>query len=60
MYNDPLSNVEVDRLVIAIDFGTTFSSVAYARLPIGMYLEDVDLTHHVGCIGKFKGYEVPA
>jgi hypothetical protein len=60
MYNDPVSNIETERLVIAIDFGTTFSSVAYAQLPIGMAPEDVDLARHVHCIGKFKGYEVPA
>jgi hypothetical protein len=59
-YYDPVSNAGVERLIVAIDFGTTFSSVAYARLSIGMSPEDVDLDHHVSCIGKFKGFEVPA
>lgn len=58
MDHDPISNVKVDRMVIAIDFGTTFSSVAYIAIPKGMSPESLDV-RHVRCIGNYPGYEPP-
>ncbi|KAF2258275.1 hypothetical protein CC78DRAFT_621938 [Lojkania enalia] len=52
------SSATPDRLIIAIDFGTTFSSVAYVRLNSGMRAEDVGLTNVV-CINDFPGYCPP-
>jgi len=45
-------------IVIAIDFGTTFTSVAYTVVPRGVLPEDVDITQ-VKCIGNYPGYEPP-
>ncbi|KAH7378746.1 hypothetical protein BKA66DRAFT_610262 [Pyrenochaeta sp. MPI-SDFR-AT-0127] len=56
METDPISNVHEDRIVIAIDFGTTFSSVAYTILPKGMRAEDVNV-RRVKCIGNYPGYD---
>ncbi|KAF2624064.1 hypothetical protein BU25DRAFT_348820 [Macroventuria anomochaeta] len=56
--HDPISNTEADRMIIAIDFGTTFSSVAYAVLPRGVAPERIDL-RHIKCIGNYPGYEPP-
>ena len=53
-----LSNVYEDRMIIAIDFGTTFSSVAYTVIPKGVSPENVDI-RHVKCIGNYPGYEPP-
>ncbi|CAN9331808.1 unnamed protein product [Alternaria alternata] len=53
-----LSNVYEDRMIIAIDFGTTFSSVAYTVIPRGVSPENVDISH-VRCIGNYPGYEPP-
>ncbi|KAI8933218.1 hypothetical protein NX059_009853 [Plenodomus lindquistii] len=56
MNHDPISNVRDHRLIIAIDFGTTFSSVAYAVLPRGVRPETV-LHTQVQCIKNYPGYE---
>jgi hypothetical protein len=53
-----ISNVQKDRMIIAIDFGTTFTSVAYTVIPIGVLPEKVDISH-VKCIGNYPGYEPP-
>ncbi|CAN9285841.1 unnamed protein product [Alternaria alternata] len=53
-----LSNLYEDRMIIAIDFGTTFSSVAYTVIPRGVSPENVDISH-VRCIGNYPGYEPP-
>ncbi|KAL1794641.1 hypothetical protein ACET3X_006457 [Alternaria dauci] len=58
MDHDPISNVHEDRMIIAIDFGTTFTSVAYTIIPKGVLPERVDISH-VKCIGKYPGYEPP-
>ena len=44
------------RMVIAIDFGTSFTSVAYTVIPRGVLPEDVDISQ-VKCIGNYPGYE---
>jgi hypothetical protein len=54
-----ISNVQKDRMIIAIDFGTTFTSVAYTVLPIGVLPEKVNISH-VKCIGNYPGYEPPS
>ncbi|KAF1849715.1 uncharacterized protein K460DRAFT_360566 [Cucurbitaria berberidis CBS 394.84] len=59
MEHDPISNIEENRIIVAIDFGTTFSSVAYAVLPWGMPAERVDI-QMVNCIGNYPGYEPPS
>lgn len=46
------------RMVIAVDFGTTFTSVAYTVIPRGVLPEDVDISQ-VKCIGNYPGYEPP-
>jgi hypothetical protein len=46
------------RMIIAIDFGTTFTSVAYTVIPRGVLPEDMDISH-VKCIGNYPGYEPP-
>lgn len=56
--HDPVNNIEDDRIIVAIDFGTTFSSVAYATLERGVSPEDVDI-RNVKCIGNYPGYEPP-
>jgi len=58
MEHDPVSNVNEDRIIIAIDFGTTFSSVAYTVLPKGLSPEGIDI-RKVKCIGNYPGYEPP-
>lgn len=58
MDGDPVCNIRANRLIIAIDFGTTFSSVAYAVLPKGLPPEGIDL-QGVKCIGCYPGYEPP-
>ncbi|KAF2707547.1 Hsp70 family protein-like protein [Pleomassaria siparia CBS 279.74] len=58
MEHDPVSNVKEDRIIIAIDFGTTFSSVAYTVLPKGLSPEKVNVSR-VKCIGNYPGYEPP-
>lgn len=55
---DPIENTRVDRLVIAIDFGTTFSSVAYAIIPKGTVANEINI-REVRCIGNYPGYEPP-
>jgi len=55
---DPINNVREDRLIIAIDFGTTFSSVAYTVIPKGVSAEEVDL-RSVECVGNYPGYDPP-
>lgn len=55
---DPLHLLDQERLIIAIDFGTTFSSVAYALLPKGMSTEQIRLKD-IKCIGAYPGYEPP-
>lgn len=56
MEHDPVSNVKEDRIIVAIDFGTTFSSVAYAVLRKGVRPEMIDF-RDVKCIGNYPGYE---
>jgi hypothetical protein len=58
MDHDPISNIREDRIIIAIDFGTTFSSVAYAVLQKGVAPENVDI-RRVKCIGRYPGYDIP-
>ncbi|KAF2124677.1 hypothetical protein P153DRAFT_325969 [Dothidotthia symphoricarpi CBS 119687] len=58
MEHDPVSNIQEDRMIIAIDFGTTFSSVAYTVVPKGTPPERVDI-RQVRCIGNYPGYEPP-
>jgi hypothetical protein len=58
MEHDPVSIVTEDRIIIAVDFGTTFSSVAYAVLPKGVRPDKVSV-HKVECIGNYPGYEPP-
>jgi hypothetical protein len=55
---DPIENTQVDRLVISIDFGTTFSSVAYAIVPRGTDASEINI-RDVQCIGNYPGYEPP-
>jgi hypothetical protein len=56
MQYDLVSQMSEHRMIIAIDFGTTFSSVAYSVLPAGTSPDQVSL-HHVRCIGRYPGYE---
>lgn len=58
MDHDRISNVHEDRMIIAIDFGTTFTSVAYTVIPRGVLPEKVDISH-VKCVGNYPGYEPP-
>jgi hypothetical protein len=53
---DLVSQMAEHRMVIAIDFGTTFSSVAYSVLAAGTSPDQISL-HHVRCIGRYPGYE---
>ncbi|KAH7385873.1 hypothetical protein BKA66DRAFT_548581 [Pyrenochaeta sp. MPI-SDFR-AT-0127] len=54
--HDPVNNFSEDRIIVAVDFGTTFSSVAYALLPRGVLPDDIDI-RNVKCIGNYPGYE---
>jgi hypothetical protein len=54
--HDLLNDLKEDRIVIAIDFGTTFSSVAYVIIPKGVPPDQVDL-RHVRCIGNYPSYQ---
>jgi hypothetical protein len=56
--HDIVTNIKEDRIIIAVDFGTTFSSVAYALIPKGVPPNRVDLGR-VRCIGNYPGYEPP-
>lgn len=56
MKNDPVSDIKEPRIIIAIDFGTTFSSVAYTILPMGLSPDQVRL-RDLKCIGNYPGYE---
>lgn len=58
MEYDLVSKMDEDRLIIAIDFGTTFSSVAYTVLPKGVPPERMNVGR-VRCIGNYPGYEPP-
>jgi hypothetical protein len=58
MDHNPISNVHEDRMIIAIDFGTTFTSVAYTILQKDVSPETVDISQ-VKCIGNYPGYEPP-
>lgn len=58
MEHDLVSHVEKDRIVIAIDFGTTFSSVAYTVLPKGVLPDQINV-RQVKCIGNYPDYEPP-
>lgn len=58
MEHDPVSIVDDNRIVIGIDFGTTFSSVAYTVLPKGVPPESIDVGR-VKCIGNYPGYAPP-
>jgi hypothetical protein len=46
----------VDRLLISVDFGTTFSCVAYTRVRKGVRPGGVNISQ-VKCINKFKDYK---
>lgn len=54
-HHDPLEDLQRDRLVIAVDFGTTFSSVAYVSIPSGLHAKEIDIKD-VKCIGNYPGY----
>ncbi|KAF2993988.1 hypothetical protein E8E13_001711 [Curvularia kusanoi] len=56
---DPINDANTERLVIAIDFGTTFSSVAYAFLPKGTPPLAIDLVD-VRCIDNFPSHPHPS
>ena len=58
MEDGRINNSREDRMIIAIDFGTTFSSVAYTVIPKGVLLENVGISQ-VKCIGNYPGYEPP-
>jgi hypothetical protein len=47
-----------DTLIIALDFGTTFSSVAYARVEKGMRREDLQIDS-IMCIENYSDYLPP-
>ncbi|KAF1949105.1 hypothetical protein CC80DRAFT_497783 [Byssothecium circinans] len=49
---------ETDRLIIAVDFGTTFSSVAYVRLKRDQPTTAITLSD-IQCIGEYPGYSPP-
>jgi len=53
---DPINNIMENRMIIAIDFGTTFSSVAYTVIPRGVSTYEIDV-HKVKCVGNYPGYE---
>jgi hypothetical protein len=48
-----------DRLIVAIDFGTTFSSVAYACVKNGMQPGELNIDN-VRCIENYPDYRAPA
>jgi hypothetical protein len=56
MKYDALSDTTKVRIVIGIDFGTTFSCVAYVILPIGVAPGDIRL-EDFECIGNYPGFE---
>lgn len=56
MDTDPVSHLHEDRIIIAIDFGTTFSSVAYVVLPKGKTPDSID-EREVESIGNYPSYE---
>lgn len=56
MCYDPISNIAAERIVIAIDFGTTFSSVAFCVLEPGENAEKIGLSR-VHCISGFPDYQ---
>lgn len=56
MKRDVVSNVNENRIIIAIDFGTTFSSVAYTTLPKGTQPEHIGW-RRIKCIGNYPGYQ---
>lgn len=49
---------DYDRLLIAVDFGTTFSSVAYVRIPAGTRPGHLGL-RSVQCIDRYPDYIPP-
>ncbi|KAF2175978.1 hypothetical protein K469DRAFT_608704 [Zopfia rhizophila CBS 207.26] len=49
---------DYDRLIIAVDFGTTFASVAYAKVNKGMRGSQLGL-EDVQCINRYAGYRPP-
>ncbi|KAH7083967.1 hypothetical protein FB567DRAFT_581428 [Paraphoma chrysanthemicola] len=57
--SDPIDDTRNDRLIISIDFGTTFSSVAYAVVQNGQVASEVSI-RDVRCIGNYPGYEPPS
>jgi hypothetical protein len=57
MKHKPVSKTEKDR-IIAVDFGTTFSSIAYTLISSGMSPGTID-ANRVKCIGNYPGYEPP-
>lgn len=56
---DPLKDTALNRMVIAIDFGTTFSAVAYTILPRNVQPDEIGLDR-VNCIGNYPGYQAPS
>src|ERR1700712_4929797 len=53
---NPLSTT--DKLIIALDFGTTFSSIAYTRIEKGMRPEDLQIDS-IKCIENYSDYLPP-
>jgi hypothetical protein len=53
---DTVSDITKFRVIIGIDFGTTFSCVAYIVLPIGVEPRSVRL-EDIKCIGSWPGYQ---
>jgi hypothetical protein len=47
-----------DRLIVAVDFGTTFSSVAYARVKKGTQPSQVGYSA-IKCVNRYPGYKPP-
>ncbi|PVI00853.1 hypothetical protein DM02DRAFT_671732 [Periconia macrospinosa] len=58
MDHDSINKLDSNRLIIAVDFGTTYSSVGYVALPRDVYPQDVGV-HQVKCIGNYPNYQPP-
>lgn len=58
MNNSTNSLNTTDTLIIALDFGTTFSSVAYTRVEKGMRPEDLQIDS-IRCIENYSDYLPP-
>lgn len=62
--SQPLRRTEDDKLIVSLDFGTTFSAIAFARVPKDNTLPMPDQIHNVrswDCGGvTYRGNEVPS